>query len=59
MLIFLAVPLPLINLCSYLHLGNWSYSSIDLTIEDPSLLSDLHWTVHGDLRGSDHFPIIV
>ena len=44
---------------TYLHPGNGSYSSIDLTIEDPSLLLDLHWTVHDDLCGSDHFPIIV
>ena len=51
-----------LNLCilndgsnTYLHPGNGSYSSIDLT----SLLLDFHWTVHDDLCGSDHFPIIV
>ena len=54
------------NLCilnhgsnTYLYPGNGSYSSIDLTIVDPSLLLDLHWAVHDDLCGSDHFPIIV
>jgi hypothetical protein len=50
------------NLCilndgskTYLHPGNGSYSSI----VDPSLLLDLNWSVHDDLCGSDHFPIIV
>jgi hypothetical protein len=51
------------NLCilndgskTYLHPGNGSYSSIDVSIVDPSLLLDLNWTVHDDLCGSDHFP---
>ena len=55
-----------LNLCilndgsnTYLHPGNGSYSFIDLTIIDPSLLLDLHWSVHDDLCGSDHFPVIV
>ena len=43
---------------THLHPGNGSYSSIDLTIVDPSLLLDLHWSVHDDFSGSDHFPII-
>ena len=54
-----------LNLCilndgsnTYLHPGNGSYSSIDLTIVDPLLL-DFHWTVHCDLCGSYHCPIIV
>ena len=44
-----------LNLCilndglnTYLHPGNGSYSSIDLTIVDPSFLLDLHWSVHDD-----------
>ena len=55
-----------LNLCNlndgsntYLHPDNSSYSSIDLTIVVPSLLLGLHWTVHDDLCGSDHFSIIV
>ena len=43
----------------YLHPGNGSYFSIDLTIVDPSLLIDLNWSVHDDSCGSDHFPIFV
>ena len=43
---------------TYLHSSNGSYSSIDLTIVDPSLLIDLHWSVHDDLCGSYHFPVI-
>ena len=55
-----------LNLCilndgsnTYLHPGNGSSSSIDLTIVDPSLLLDIHRTVHDYLCGSDHFSIIV
>ncbi|VDI34873.1 Hypothetical predicted protein [Mytilus galloprovincialis] len=44
---------------TYLHPGNGSYSSIDITICDPSLLLDYSWRVHDDLCGSDHFPIRV
>ena len=54
-----------INLCilndgsnTYLNPGNGSYSPIDLTMVDPSLLLDLHWSVHDDFCSSDHFPII-
>ena len=54
------------NLCilndgskTYLHPGNGSYSSIDISIVDPSLLLDLNWSVHDDLCGSDHFSIII
>ena len=44
---------------TYLHPGNGSYSAIDLSICDPSLLLDFSWKVHDDLCGSDHFPIIL
>jgi hypothetical protein len=44
---------------TYLHPGNGSYSAIDLTVTDPSLLLDFSWKVHDDLCGSDHFPIIL
>jgi hypothetical protein len=41
--------------------GNWSgsYSAIDLTVTDPSLLLDFSWKVHDDLCRSGHFPIIL
>ena len=44
---------------TYLHPGNGSYSAIDLTIADPSLYTYFSWSVHDDLCGSDHFPIIL
>jgi hypothetical protein len=44
---------------TYLYHGNGSYSAIDLTVTDTSLLLDFSWKVHDDLCGSDHFPIIV
>ena len=44
---------------TYLHPGNGTYSSIDLSIGEPSLLLDFSWHVHDDLCGSDHFPIIM
>ena len=44
---------------TYLHPGNGSYSAIDLTVTDPSLLLDFSWKVHDDLCGSDHFLIIL
>ena len=44
---------------TFLHSGNGTYSSIDLSICDPSLLLDFSWQVHDDLCGSDHFPIIL
>ena len=43
---------------TYLHPGNGSYSAIDLTVTDQSLL-DFSWKFHDDLCGSDHFPIIL
>jgi hypothetical protein len=39
---------------TYLHPGNESYSAIDLTVTDPSLLLDFSWKVHDDLCRSDH-----
>ena len=54
------------NLCilndgsnTYLHPGNGSYTSIDISLTDPTLACDLSWTVHDDLCGSDHFPILI
>ena len=34
-------------------------SAIDLSLCDPFLFSDLSWSVHDDLCGSDHFPVLV
>ena len=44
---------------TYLHPATGTYSAIDLTITDPSLLQDFTWSVHGDSCGSDHFPIVL
>ena len=54
------------NLCffndgspTYLHPATGTYSSIDLSICDSSLLTDFDWKVHDDLCGSDHFPVVL
>src|SRR6266516_5737769 len=54
------------NLCilnsktpTHLHSATGSRTAIDLSICDHSLMLDLSWTVHDDLCGSDHFPIII
>ena len=39
------------------HTGK--FSSIDLSVCDPSLLLEFDWKVHDDLCGSDHFPIVL
>jgi len=44
---------------TYLHPATGSYSSLDLTLCDPSLLLDFTWRVGDDLCGSDHFPIFL
>ena len=44
---------------TYLHPASGSYSSIDLTLSDPSIFLDYSWKVHDDTCGSDHFPIIL
>ena len=54
------------NLCllnektpTYVYPATGKYSAIDLTICDPNLMLDLSWSVHDDLCGSDHFPLII
>ena len=54
------------NLCilynkSYTYLNSFtgSYSAIDLTLYNPESYMDYRWKVHGDLCGSDHFPILL
>lgn len=36
-----------------------TFSAIDLSLISPSLSSLLHWSLHGDLCDSDHFPLII
>ncbi len=42
-----------------MHPANGTYSAIDLSITDASLIQDFNWSVHDDLCGSDHFPTIL
>ena len=44
---------------TYLHPGTGSLSAIDLTLSDPLLYLDLTWSVHNDLCGSDHYPVLI
>lgn len=37
----------------------WSFSAIDLSIRVASLLVDFDWNVLPDLRGSNHYPIVL
>ena len=54
------------NLCllnnkspTYLHPATGSLSSLDLALCDPSLFINYKWSVHDDLCGSDHYPIVL
>ncbi|WP_144077945.1 hypothetical protein, partial [Solemya velum gill symbiont] len=54
------------NLClfndkspTFLHSGHGTFSSIDLSISNPSLFLEFEWSVENDLHGSDHFPLIL
>ena len=44
---------------TFLHSGNGSYSTIDLSFASPILFYRFSWDVHDDCCGSDHFPIIL
>ena len=44
---------------TYIHLATGSTSALDLSICGPSLVLDYEWTIHEDLCGSDHFPVIL
>ena len=44
---------------TYLHPGSGTLTCIDLTVCVPGLLEDFKWGVGNDLRGSDHFPIML
>ena len=54
------------NLCllnskvhTYIHPATGSRSALDLSFCDPSLFLDYKWSVHSDLCGSDHYPVII
>ena len=36
-----------------------SFSCLDLSVCDPSLVLDFEWKVHDNLHGSDHFPVLL
>ena len=36
-----------------------SYSCIDLSISSSDCVADFTWAVDGDLRGSDHYPLLI
>jgi len=44
---------------TYFHPGTGSLSAIDLSLCHPSLYLDLSWSVHEDLCGSDHYPVVI
>ena len=44
---------------TYFHPGTGSLSAIDLSFCHPSLYLDLSWSVHEDLCGSDHYPVVI
>ncbi|GFR68200.1 RNA-directed DNA polymerase from mobile element jockey [Elysia marginata] len=44
---------------TFIHSASGSTSAIDLIIASPTVALDYSWSVHDDLCGSDHFPIIL
>ena len=44
---------------TFIHSAYGSTSAIDLTIASPTIALDFSWSIHDDLCGSDHFPIIL
>ena len=44
---------------TYIHPATGTTSILDLSVCQPSLLLDFDWTVHDDLCGSDHFPVLL
>ena len=54
------------NLCllnegisTYLHPASGARTAIDITLCSPLLATDFIWSVHDDLCGSDHYPVIL
>ena len=55
-----------LNLCvlndgssTYYHPASGNKSMSDLSVANPSIFSDLTWTVVDDLHGSENFPVLV
>ena len=44
---------------THFHVQNATMSAPDVSLCSPALALDLAWTVLDDLRGSDHFPIVI
>ena len=44
---------------TYVHPATGTATSIDLTVCDPRLGTDFKWSVHDDLCGSDHLPVLL
>ena len=44
---------------TYIHPATGTKSVLDLSVCHPSLLLDFEWSVHDDLCGSDHFPVLL
>ena len=44
---------------THVNSQNLETSCIDLSLCDPDLYSDFTWSVHDDLNGSDHYPILI
>jgi Endonuclease-reverse transcriptase len=44
---------------TYIHPATGSKSAIDLSITTSNIGTDFSWSIHDDLCGSDHFPLIV
>ena len=44
---------------TYIHPATGTKSVLDLSVCQPSLLLDFEWSVHNDLCGSDHFPVLL
>ena len=54
------------NLCvlndgsvTFLHRANNATSCLDLTVVDPAIAIDFHWSVLEDTHGSDHYPVLL
>ena len=44
---------------TYIHPDTSSTSALDLSICGPFLVLGYEWNIHEDMRGSDHFPVIL
>ncbi|MBJ5579747.1 hypothetical protein JGG64_23050 [Salmonella enterica subsp. enterica serovar Derby] len=44
---------------TYFHQPTRTFSTMDLSLGSPSILVDWSWAVLDDLRGTEHFPILL